>query len=211
MAMESAGRLARLRRASESTWRIGILTFLATALGVLLVANLTLGDKVIDERVPSLYSVDDPQFVRSISVLLGPSLLPGNRTRTLVNGDQIFPDMLEAIRGARRTITFEMYIYWSGSVGEQFTQALVERARAGVKVHVLIDALGSQKIAPGVIERMQAAGVRVELYNPVRWNTVARMNNRTHRKIMVVDGRIGYTGGVGIADEWSGDARSPDQ
>jgi cardiolipin synthase len=124
-----------------------------------------------------------------------------------VNGDQIFPDMLEAIRGATRSITFEMYIYWKGSIGEQFTAALAERAQAGVKVHVLIDALGSQKIDPGVIARMRAAGVQVVLYNPVRWNTIARMNNRTHRKIMVVDGRIGYTGGVGIGDQWSGNAQ----
>jgi cardiolipin synthase len=207
--MELARRLGRLRSASETSWRIAILTFLGTALGVLLVANLTLGDKVIDESVPSLYAVADPQFVRSMGVLLGPALLPGNRTRALVNGERIFPDMLEAIRGARHTITFEMYIYWSGTVGEQFTEALIERARAGVKVHVLIDALGSQKIERGAIERMKAGGVRVELYNPLRWNTVARMNNRTHRKIMVVDGRIGYTGGAGIGDEWSGDAQDP--
>jgi cardiolipin synthase len=207
--MELAGRLARLRRASESSWRIAILTFLGTALGVLLVANLTLGDKVIDESVPSLYTVADPQFARSMGVLLGPALLAGNRTRALVNGGRIFPDMLEAIRGARHTITFEMYIYWSGAVGEQFTEALIERAQAGVKVHVLIDALGSQKIERGAIERMKSGGVRVELYNPMRWNTLARMNNRTHRKIMVVDGRIGYTGGVGIGDQWSGDAQDP--
>jgi cardiolipin synthase len=100
-----------------------------------------------------------------------------------------------------------MYIYWKGAIGEQFTAALVERAQAGVKVHVLIDALGSQKIEEKVIERMKDAGVQVRLYNPLRWNTITRMNNRTHRKIMVVDGRVGYTGGVGIGDEWAGDAQ----
>src|SRR4029453_128194 len=109
-----------------------------------------------------------------------------------------------------KTITFEIDIYWKGSIGEQFTAALAERAQAGVKVHVLIDALGSQKIDPGVLERMKAAGVQVVLYNPVRWNTIARMNNRTHRKIMVVDGTIGYTGGAGIADEWTGNAQDRD-
>jgi cardiolipin synthase A/B len=205
--MELARRVDWLRRVSHTTWRIAILTFLGTGLGVLLVANLTLGDKVIDENVPALYSVADPQFVRTMSVMLGPALLPGNRTRALLNGDQIFPDMLEAIRGAQKTITFEMYIYWKGSIGEQFTAALVERAQAGVKVHVLIDALGSQKIEKQVIERMKQAGVQVALYNPVRWNTIARMNNRTHRKIMVLDGRVGYTGGVGIGDEWTGNAQ----
>ena len=209
MGVELARRLGALRRLSDSAWRIGILTFLGTGLGVLLVANLTLGDKRIDQNVPALYTVSDPQFVRTMGVMLGPALLPGNRTRALVNGDQIFPDMLEAIRGAQKSITFEMYIYWRGTIGDEFTAALAERARAGVKVHVLIDALGSQKIDEAVIERMKQAGARVELYNPVRWHTLARMNNRTHRKIMVVDGRIGYTGGVGIGDEWRGDARNP--
>jgi cardiolipin synthase len=144
-----------------------------------------------------------------MGVMLGPALLPGNRVQALVNGDEIFADMLQAIRGAQKSITFEMYIYWRGTIGDEFTAALAERARAGVKVHVLIDALGSQKIDEAVIERMKEAGARVELYNPVRWHTLARMNNRTHRKIMVVDGRIGYTGGVGIGDEWRGDARNP--
>jgi len=196
-----------VRRWSHTTWRIGILTFLATALAVLVAANLSLGDKKIDTSVASLYGVGDPEFVRTMSVILGPALVPGNRARALVNGDEIFPEMLAAIRGARRSITFEMYIYWKGSVGEQFTAALEERARSGVKVHVLIDALGSQKIEQTVIGRLRDAGAQVRLYNPVRWDTIARMNNRTHRKIMVIDGAVGYTGGAGIGDEWSGDAQ----
>jgi cardiolipin synthase len=196
-----------VRRWSHTTWRIGILTFLATGLAVLVAANLSLGDKKIDTSVTSLYGVGDPEFVRTMSVMLGPALVPGNRVRALVNGDEIFPEMLAAIRGARRSITFEMYIYWKGSVGEQFTAALEERALSGVKVHVLIDALGSQKIEKTVIARLRDAGAQVRLYNPVRWDTIARMNNRTHRKIMVIDGAVGYTGGAGIGDEWSGDAQ----
>ena len=207
MAVELARRLGALRRWSDTTWRIGILTFLATGLAVLAAANLSLGDKKIDTSVTSLYGVADPEFVRTMSVMLGPALVPGNRTRALVNGDEIFPEMLAAIRGARRSISFEMYIYWKGSVGEQFTAALEERARSGVKVHVIIDALGSQKIEKSVIGRLRDAGARVVLYNPVRWDTIARMNNRTHRKIMVIDGALGYTGGAGIGDEWSGDAQ----
>jgi cardiolipin synthase len=201
MAVELARRLGAVRRWSQSTWRIGILTFLATGLGVLLAANLSLGDKRIDTSVASLYGVGEPEFVRTLGVMLGPALVPGNRARALVNGDEIFPEMLQSIRGARRSITFEMYIYWKGSIGEQFTQALAERARSGVKVHVMIDALGSQKIEQSVIRRLKDAGAQVQLYNPVRWDTLARMNNRTHRKIMVVDGAIGYTGGAGIGDE----------
>jgi cardiolipin synthase len=207
--VEFARHLGTVRRWSHTTWRIGILTFLATGLAVLLAANLSLGDKKIDTSVASLYGVGDPQFVRNVNVMLGPALVPGNRTRALVNGDEIFPEMLRAIRGARKTITFEMYIYWKGSIGEEFTAALEERARSGVKVQVLIDAVGSQKIGEKVIGRLRDAGARVELYNPVRWDTIARMNNRTHRKIMVVDGAVGYTGGAGIGDEWSGNAQDP--
>jgi cardiolipin synthase len=174
---------------------------------VLLIANLSLGDKRIDERVPALYAVEDAQFLRSMNVLLGAQLMPGNRVQALVNGDQFFPDMLKAIAGAQKTITFETYIYWSGEVGARFTRALVERARAGVRVHVLFDALGSQKIDEADVEQMKAAGVQVAKYNPLRWYSIVRMNNRTHRKILVVDGRTGYTGGAGIGDEWAGDAQ----
>src|ERR671914_1283456 len=179
-------------------------TVVATALAVLLVANLSLGDKHIEQRVETLYTAADPQFRRNMNVMFGPALAAGNRTQALVNGDAFFPDMLEAIRGARKTITFESYIWWSGEIGAEFTQALVERAQAGVKVHLLFDALGSGKIDDKSVKEMKAAGVEVEKYNPWRWNTLARINNRTHRKIMVVDGRIGYTGGAGIADEGGG-------
>jgi len=117
--------------------------------------------------------------------------------------------MVDAIRSARRTITFETFIYWSGEVGREFADALMERARAGVKVHVLLDWLGSNKMDPESIRRMTEAGVEVERYHPVRWYQLHRFNNRTHRKLLVVDGRVGFTGGVGIADEWSGDAQDP--
>jgi cardiolipin synthase A/B len=191
--------------------RIVAASVLATALVVVVGANLMLGDKVLDRDVPTLYTVEDPQFRRSINVLLGPQILEGNRVQTLVNGERFFPAMLEAIRGAKRTITFETYIYWGGKVGEQFTEALVERAKAGVKVHLLFDAFGSGKIDKAAVERMEQAGVKVERYNPVRIQMLARLNNRTHRKILVVDGRVGFTGGAGIADEWAGDARTKDE
>ena len=191
--------------------RIVVASVAATALVVVVAANLMLGDKVLDRTVPTLYTVDDPQFRRSINVLLGPQILEGNRVQTLVNGERFFPAMLEAIRGAKRTITFETYIYWGGKTGEEFTEALVERAKAGVKVHLLFDAFGSGKIDEAAVERMKGAGVKVERYNPVRIQMLARLNNRTHRKILVVDGRIGFTGGAGIADEWAGDARTKDE
>lgn len=178
---------------------------------VLVVANLALGDKRIDTHVEHLYPVAAPQFRRAMDTMLGPGLVEGNAARALVNGKEIFPAMLEAIRAAKKTITFEMYIFAAGEVGEAFTRAFEERARAGVKIHFLYDAIGSEKIEASYLERLRAAGVEIAAYNPVRWYTLARMNNRTHRKLMVVDGRIGFTGGAGIQDEWAGDAERPDR
>jgi cardiolipin synthase len=186
------------------------LSVAAAALVVLIAANLSLGDKAIDRKVAHEYAAAAPQFARSMNVMLGPGLLAGNRAQTLLNGDEIFPSMLAAIRAARKSITLETYIYWEGKVGQEFTDALVERARAGVKVHFMYDALGSGKIDKNYLAQMRGAGVQVASYNPPRWDTLARQNNRTHRKLLVVDGRIGFTGGVGIADEWSGRAQDED-
>ena len=141
--------------------------------------------------------------------LVGPGILASNRVTVLVNGDQIFPAMLEAIRGAKKTITLETYIYWSGTVGEQFAEALAERARAGVKVHVLVDWIGSRKVDSSHLEVMRNAGVEVEKYNPLIWYNLARLNHRDHRKLLIVDGKVGFIGGAGLADIWLGNADSP--
>jgi cardiolipin synthase A/B len=167
-------------------------------------------EKDIRQPVVAAYSVDDAQFRRSVNVLLGPALVAGNRVDTLLNGDQIFPPMLEAIRSAKKTITFETYIYWSGDVGKAFADALAERARNGVKVHILLDWVGSQKMDEQYLRQMTEAGAEIRKYHPPRWYNLNKLNNRTHRKILVVDGQVGFTGGVGIADEWSGNAQDPD-
>ena len=180
-----------------------------TVLATLLVLNLR-SEKKIDVRPTHLYPVSDQQFMRSMSVLLGPPLRDGNRVETLLNGDGIFPSMLEAISSAKQTINFETYIYWSGEIGKRFSAALAERARAGVKVNVLVDWVGSQKMDQDSIETMTRAGVDFRKYRPLRWYNLARINNRTHRKLLVVDGRIGFTGGVGIADNWTGNAQDPE-
>ncbi|MEO8349535.1 MAG: cardiolipin synthase [Acidobacteriota bacterium] len=182
----------------------------ATLFVVFLFLNLSPSEKKIKRRIEPLYAVSDPQFLRSMGSLLGPAVLDGNRVVTLLNGDQIFPAMIEAIRGAAKTVTFETYIYWSGKVGEQFAEALSERARAGVKVHVLLDSVGSSKAKQEYIDKMKASGVEVEKYHPLHWYNLSKINNRTHRKILVVDGRVGFTGGVGIADKWSGNAQDPE-
>jgi cardiolipin synthase len=189
-----------------------VLGLLATGGAVILLAlNLTSREeKQVRRQVEHRYGVDDSQFARSMGVLLGPGLLEGNKVDTLLNGDEIFPAMLQAIREAKRTITFETYIYWSGQVGKEFAHALAERARAGVKVHILLDWVGSEKMDEAQLAEMAAAGVEIRRYHALHWYTLDRLNNRTHRKILVTDGRVGFTGGVGIADEWSGHAQDKD-
>jgi len=118
--------------------------------------------------------------------------------------------MLGAIRAAEKTITFETYIYWSGDIGREFAEALSERARAGVKVHVLLDWVGSGRLKQKFLDDMEESGVEVCRYHPLHWYTLARINNRTHRKLLVVDGTVAFTGGVGIADKWLGNAQDPD-
>ena len=172
--------------------------------------NFISAEKEIQRSLEHRYGVGDPQFHRELGAMLGPATVPGNRIENLENGEQIFPAMLEAVRSAQRTINFETYIYWSGRVGKQFADVLSERARAGVKVNVLVDWVGSQKMDDALAEQMQAAGVVIQRYHPLHWYNLGRMNNRTHRKLLVVDGRIGFTGGVGIADQWAGSAQDPD-
>ena len=184
-------------------WAIALLTLIATGC-----ASLG-GEKHIEHPIPRLYGAEDPQFSRAMGELLGRAILDGNRVEVLLNGDEIFPGMLKAIRGARKTITFETYIYWSGSIGREFADALAERAHAGVKVHVLLDWVGSNKMDKSLLEEMNKAGVQVRKYHEPRWYQLGKLNNRTHRKLLVVDGQEGFTGGVGIADAWTGHAQDP--
>ena len=163
-------------------------------------------------KIDPEYGVDDPQFTRTVGSLLGPSILPGNSVTTYVNGDQIFPAMLDGIAHAEKTITFETFVYWSGDVGRAFSDALAERARAGVRVSVLIDAIGGAWLDQSYIKNLRDSGAQVVFYHALRWydlSAAKRFNHRTHRKILVIDGKVGFTGGVGIADEWAGDAQDP--
>lgn len=178
-------------------------------LTALLVANFVGGEKKIERRVERLYPLDDPRFMQELGVLLGPPFLPGAKVRALLNGDEIFLPMLAAIRGAQVSITFETYIYWAGDIGREFAQALAERARQGVKVHVLLDWVGSAKMDDSLVATLTQAGVKVQRFHPPHWSHLGRLNNRTHRKLLVIDGRTGFTGGVGIAPQWTGRAQDP--
>src|SRR5687768_15595513 len=141
-----------------------LISVAVTILVVLLIANLTSGEKKVQYKLDHLYGVDAPEFRRSIGNLLGPPVVEGNAVTPLYNGSQIFPAMLEAIGRAKVSITFETFIYWSGRIGERFAEALAERARAGVRVHVLLDWLGAKKIDNKYVEEMERAGVEVERY-----------------------------------------------
>jgi cardiolipin synthase len=188
-----------------------LVTVLATVLVTLLVLNLRGGGGARIERpLEPAAAVGEPQFLRDMGTLLGPPVVDGNQVTGLNNGDEIFPVMLAAIRAARSTITFETYIYWSGRIGREFAEALSERARAGVRVHVLMDWVGSEKMDERLLREMEASGVQIRRFHPLHWYTLSRINNRTHRKLLVVDGRVGFTGGVGIADPWLGHAQDRD-
>lgn len=168
------------------------------------------GEKRLTQPAAHLEAARAPAFRQELDTLLGPSLVGGNRIETLQNGDRIFPAMLAAIRSAKRTISFETYIFTDGEVARQFAEALAARARAGVRVQVIFDASGTRRAGRENLRLMREAGVDLQKYHTVFALDPRRYNHRTHRKLLVIDGRIGFIGGVGIADEWSGDADSPE-
>ncbi len=190
-------------------WTIAI-TALVTVLAVVLAMNFATPEKKLERKIEHHYAINDAQYRREMSVMLGPAIVGGNQVVALQNGDEIFPAMLKAIRAAQATITFETYIYWSGDIGKELAEALAERAKAGVKVSVLLDWVGSIKMDEALIQTMKDAGAHVERYRPLHWYNLGRMNNRTHRKLLVVDGHVAFTGGVGVAEQWTGHAQDPE-
>ena len=166
---------------------------------------------ILNGRFDVTIGVDEKAFPESIGPLLGAEFTSGNSVQVLVNGDQFYPVMLEAIRDAKRTITLETYIWESGEVSDRFIAALTERARAGVKVHVLGDGNGLKNLTDEDQRRLLDAGVQFLFYGREKWYEIKpNINHRTHRKILIVDGRVGFTGGMCIADKWDGDAASPE-
>ncbi|MFW6092709.1 MAG: phospholipase D-like domain-containing protein [Pseudomonadota bacterium] len=140
--------------------------------------------------------------------VLGIPFTEGNRVDVLRNGDRIFPAMLEAIDAAQSRIEFLTFVYWTGDIADRFAHALAARARAGVDVRVILDAIGASEMSDALLEVMRDAGVDVQWFRPLtRWRPW-EADNRTHRKVLVVDGLVGFTGGVGVAKEWEGDARN---
>src|SRR4029450_10770272 len=178
----------------------------ASSLATLFVVrNFFPAEKKVRHPIRANYNVGDDIFVRTMGHLLGPALVEGNKVAPLENGDQIFPAMLSGIRSAQRTITFENFLFQEGEISDAFAQALAERARASGKVPFLQDALGCDSVHGRAIKLMKRAGVAVEIF---RFVYFSRINYRTHRKILVIDGALGFLGGVGISDAWKGNGRT---
>jgi cardiolipin synthase len=151
-----------------------------------------------------------PGFARLVDSWCGAPVRPGNRVEVLRNGSETFPSMLDAIASATQTIDFCNYIFWKGEVATTFAEALMERARAGVEVNVMVDGWGSAKMDRTLVERLEEAGATFVWFRQPHWYTVKKLNNRSHRRILIIDGNVGFTGGLGIADEWSGSAEGPE-
>ncbi|MDO8545392.1 MAG: phospholipase D-like domain-containing protein [Opitutaceae bacterium] len=164
---------------------------------------------ILQQPIHMDYGPADPAFASALGPTVGAEFTAGNAITTLVNGDAFFPAMLEAIRRAKKTVTLETYIWASGRVSDDFIAALGERARNGVKVHVLLDGMGTLKFKGEDRARLEQSGVQVMKYGREHWYQIKpNINHRTHRKLLIIDGRIGFTGGMCIDDSWLGDAKS---
>jgi cardiolipin synthase A/B len=153
--------------------------------------------------------VDSPDFLRAAEAVTGAPISEGNEADLLINGDAIFPAFLETIRSAQETLNVQTYVYWKGEIADQVAGAICERAQDGVRCNVILDALGAAKMSPRLIGEMEEAGANVIRFRPPKPYAVRRLANRTHRRLLIADGRVGMTGGVGIASEWTGDAEDP--
>ena len=195
-------------------WRLAIGEWIALTLAFLAIIVIFclffIRRHTIPYKIEHSFSVSDPAFIGSALALSDPVLVAGNKIELLQNGDEYFPAMLAAIRGAQKTVNFEAYIVYSDDVGRQFRDALIERAQAGIEVRVLFDGIGSGwKLKNSDVRMLQKAGCKFAYYHPTHSWRVDRTNRRSHRRILVVDGKVGFTGAVGFAAQWSGHAQDP--
>jgi cardiolipin synthase len=185
--------------------------FLILFISALVVAFLLLlAQDQVTLNTRSAVSASEPEHANYLAGLLGVQLTRGNRFTVLTNGDELFPAMLAAVRGAKRRISFETYIYEKGQMADEFTRAFEEAARRGVRVNLVIDAVGGSGIDADHVKRLEGAGCRLARFNTPAWYSLEELNYRTHRKILVVDGEVAFTGGVGIDDQWMGNAQDKD-
>jgi cardiolipin synthase A/B len=199
------------RRQRAAKFQLGmqwtLLLVLVGALGLLIYSSSA---RILQDPITSNVTVTDPLFPGSVGPLLGAEFLKGNTIEPLINGREIFPAMLAAIREAQKSITLESYIWASGKVSDEFCAALIERAQHGVKIHALVDGAGNLKLNLSDVGRMKDAGVEFVVYGREHWYRLKLdLNHRSHRKLLVVDGKVGFTGGVCIDDTWLGDGDRP--
>lgn len=159
--------------------------------------------------IEAAFSANSPEFLSTLEGVTGTPFIPGNTITIYNNGDEYYPAMIAAIEQARQTVTMEQYIFWDGEVGQRFAEALSQKAREGVAVKLLVDAIGSATVGEEILKILEAGGCQLAWYQPVRWYTLHRANNRTHRKSLIIDGHVAFTGGAGIADHWLGSAANP--
>ena len=158
--------------------------------------------------VPKVAS-DAEAFMRALGGSASADVIRGNRITVLHNGIEIFPALLEAIASAQHSVHFSTFIYSSGHIPIQFADAFSSAAKRGVEVRMVFDKSGSKKVSPELMSQMRKAGCKIKWFRPIQWYSWAKYNHRTHRKLLIIDGTIAFTGGVGIADEWNGNADSP--
>jgi cardiolipin synthase A/B len=193
-------------------WRLAIGEWIGLTLAFLAIVALfcifMLRRHTLDYHIEHTFAVSDPEFFGSALALADPVPIERNAVELLQNGDEYFPAMLDAIRSAKKTINFEAYIFYSDEVGRSFRDALCERARAGLEVRVLLDGLGSSwSLNNSDVREMKKAGCKFAYYHPTHSWRIDRTNRRTHRRVLVIDGRLGFTGAIGFAKHWSGHAQ----
>jgi len=196
-------------------WRFAIAEWIGLSLGflavVLIFCLFFIRRHTLEYRLEHNFTVHSPEFLGSALALADPVLIPGNKITLLANGDEYFPAMLKAISTARQTVNFASYILHSDELGRQFRDAFCERARAGVEVRILLDGIGSSwSLNNSDVRMMREAGCKFAYYHPTASWRIDRTNRRSHRRVLVIDGKIGFTGSVGFARRWAGHAQDKD-
>jgi cardiolipin synthase len=182
------------------------LALVAGALAFLLY-QATTGRYPVVYPLESSLDVDSEEFQNTMEGATGMPFVPGNHVAIYNNGDEFYPAMLDAIESAKASITMEQYIFWDGAVGRRFAEALAEKSRRDVPVKVLVDAIGSATLGAEIFRILEAGGCQLAWFHPIQWYTLHRANRRDHRKSLIVDGRVAFTGGAGLGDQWLGRAR----
>jgi cardiolipin synthase len=219
---QAKGWRQRLRRSFRAAW-LSLLVWAAEAtlkkwlavLGIVILLWFTLFFFQQERGNPKFgltheVAIESAEFLSSIAGATGAPFVPGNRIETLVNGDRFYPAILDAITGAQHSVTIEAYIFWDDALGNKVADTLIAKARAGVAVRILVDAVGSRKMSTKMERKLTEGGCRVARFHPVWFFAVDRVSNRTHRELTVVDGRTSFQGGAGYADHWTGNAQDPD-